>query len=117
MGENKQMKKTDEKKSKMQLIKEYIEKCPLLKGDQINVDYLKDEVYSYSIDRIGRIFDIHIDYIKRGLGYSIMLECVRPSYLKSVITSKVISYCIGKNFDYIIIYTENSIYYFRRVYL
>ena len=35
----------------MQLIKEYIESCPLLNGDKINVDYLKDEVYSYSIDR------------------------------------------------------------------
>lgn len=38
-------------KSKMQLIKEYIETCPLLEGDKINVDYLDDEVYSYSIDR------------------------------------------------------------------
>lgn len=38
-------------KSKMQLIKEYIETCPLLDGDKINVDYLDDEVYSYSIDR------------------------------------------------------------------
>ena len=38
-------------KSKMEKIKEYIETCPLLDGDKINVDYLKDEVYSYSIDR------------------------------------------------------------------
>lgn len=38
-------------KSKMQLIKEFIETCPLLEGDKINVDYLDDEVYSYSIDR------------------------------------------------------------------
>lgn len=38
-------------KSKMQLIKEWIETCPLLNGDKINVDYLKDDVYSYSIDR------------------------------------------------------------------
>jgi hypothetical protein len=38
-------------KSKMELIKEYIESCPLLEGDKINVDYLDDEVYSYSIDR------------------------------------------------------------------
>ena len=38
-------------KSKMELIKEYIETCPLLDGNKINVDYLKDEVYSYSIDR------------------------------------------------------------------
>lgn len=39
------------KKSNMQLIKEFIETCPLLEGDKINVDYLKDTVYSYSIDR------------------------------------------------------------------
>lgn len=39
------------KKSKMELIKEYIETCPLLNGGKITVDYLKDEVYSYSIDR------------------------------------------------------------------
>ena len=38
-------------KSKMELIKEYIETCPLLEGDKINVDYLKDDIYSYSIDR------------------------------------------------------------------
>ncbi len=38
-------------KSKMELIKEFIETCPLLKGDKINVDYLKDDIYSYSIDR------------------------------------------------------------------
>lgn len=39
-------------KSKMELIKEFIETCPLLDGDKINVDYLDDEVYSYSVDRI-----------------------------------------------------------------
>lgn len=38
-------------KSKMEKIKDFIETCPLLDGDKINVDYLKDEVYSYSIDR------------------------------------------------------------------
>lgn len=41
----------EQKKSKMELIKEYIETCPLLKGNKIAVDYLKDDVYSYSIDR------------------------------------------------------------------
>lgn len=40
-----------EEKSKMQLIKEFIETCPLLDGDTINVDYLEDDIYSYSIDR------------------------------------------------------------------
>lgn len=38
-------------KSNMEKIKEYIESCPLLDGDKINVDYLDDEIYSYSIDR------------------------------------------------------------------
>lgn len=37
--------------SKLQKIKEFIETCPLLDGNTINVDYLKDEVFSYSIDR------------------------------------------------------------------
>lgn len=39
-------------KSKMQLVKEWIETCPLLKGDKINVDYLKDDIDSYSIDQV-----------------------------------------------------------------
>lgn len=35
---------------KMESIKKFIEKCPLLKGGKVNVDYIKDKVYSYSID-------------------------------------------------------------------
>lgn len=38
-------------KSKMQSIKEWIEKCPLLDGNKISVDYLKDKPQSYSVDR------------------------------------------------------------------
>lgn len=38
------------KKSKMELIKEFIEKCPLLKNGKVNVDYIKDKPQSYSID-------------------------------------------------------------------
>lgn len=38
-------------KSKIESIKEWIETCPLLKGGKINVDYLKDEPQSYSIDQ------------------------------------------------------------------
>ncbi len=38
-------------KSKMQLIKEWIETCPLLSGNKISVDYLNDDIDSYSIDR------------------------------------------------------------------
>ena len=37
-------------KSKIQLIKEFIETCPLLKNGKVNVDYIKDKVGSYSID-------------------------------------------------------------------
>lgn len=37
-------------KSKIQLIKEFIETCPLLKNGKVNVDYIKDEAGSYSID-------------------------------------------------------------------
>ena len=37
-------------KSNMELIKEFMETCPLLKGGKVNVDYIKDENDSYSID-------------------------------------------------------------------
>lgn len=39
-----------EEKSKIQLIKEFIETCPLLKNGNVNVDYIKDKAGSYSID-------------------------------------------------------------------
>ena len=38
------------KKSKIELIKEFIETCPLLKNGKVNVDYIKDAAGSYSID-------------------------------------------------------------------
>lgn len=37
--------------SKMEKIKEWIETCPLLDNNKINVDYLDDDIYSYSIDK------------------------------------------------------------------
>ena len=40
-------------KSKMQLIKEWIETCPLLNGGKINVDYLEDEIDNYSLYKYG----------------------------------------------------------------
>lgn len=39
-----------EEKSKMELIKEFIETCPYLKNGKVNVDYIKDKPQSYSID-------------------------------------------------------------------
>lgn len=38
-------------KANMELIKEYIETCPLLNDGKLNVDYLKEGPQSYSIDR------------------------------------------------------------------
>ena len=37
-------------KSKMELIKEFIETCPYIKNGKVNVDYIKDKPQSYSID-------------------------------------------------------------------
>ena len=41
----------EQEKSKMEKIKEFIETCPLLNNGKINVDYLEDDIDSYSIDR------------------------------------------------------------------
>lgn len=41
-----------EEKSKMELIGEFIETCPLLNKGKVNVDYIKDKPQSYSIDEI-----------------------------------------------------------------
>ena len=37
-------------KSKMELIKDFIETCPYLNKGKVNVDYIKDKPLSYSID-------------------------------------------------------------------
>ena len=37
-------------KSKIQLINEFIETCPYLENGKVNVDYIKDEAGSYSVD-------------------------------------------------------------------
>lgn len=39
-------------KSQMQFIKEFIETCNLLKNGKVNVDYLNNKQYSYSIDKV-----------------------------------------------------------------
>ena len=39
-----------EEKSKMELIGDFIETCPYLKNGKVNVDYIKDEPQSYSVD-------------------------------------------------------------------
>lgn len=40
----------DVEKSKVDLIKDFIETCPLLNGGKVNIDYIDDEIDSYSID-------------------------------------------------------------------
>lgn len=40
------------KKSNFELIKEYIEKCTLLKKGKVNVEYLNKKDYSYSINMV-----------------------------------------------------------------
>lgn len=45
------MKEDNEKISIMNAIKKFIEKCPTLENGKIKVDYLGEEVGSYSIDR------------------------------------------------------------------
>ena len=39
-----------EEKSKMELIKEFIETCPLLDNGKVNLDFIDSEPQSYSID-------------------------------------------------------------------
>ena len=39
-----------EKESKIEKIRDFIKTCPLLSNGKINVDYIKDEPQSYSID-------------------------------------------------------------------
>ena len=39
-----------EEKSKIELIRDFIQTCPLLKNGKVNVDYIKDKAQSYSID-------------------------------------------------------------------
>lgn len=37
-------------KSKIELIRDFIQTCPYLKNGKVNVDYIKDKAQSYSID-------------------------------------------------------------------
>lgn len=37
--------------SRIEKIKQWVETCPLLNNGSINIDYLGEKIYSYSIDR------------------------------------------------------------------
>ena len=39
-----------EENSKMDLIREFIETCPLLENGKVNIDYIKEKAQSYSVD-------------------------------------------------------------------
>lgn len=82
-----------EEKSQMQLIKEYIETCPLLKKNKINVDYLNSKDYSYSIDRTpvnpifkqyrdgGKIYQIAFDFsITFPIGSKALLNLINSKF-------------------------------------
>lgn len=60
-------------KSKIQLIKEFIETCPLLKNGKVNVDYIKDKPQSYSIDETPAI-TVLIQYPDGGSRNQILFD-------------------------------------------
>ena len=62
-----------EEKSKIQLIKEFIESCPLLKNGKVNVDYIKDKPQSYSIDETPAI-TVLIQYPDGGSRNQILFD-------------------------------------------
>jgi len=84
-------------KSKMQLIKEWIETCPLLDGDTINVDYLKDEVYSYSIDRTPTQPKIRT-FIDGGGKKQLSFDFTVTAPLSSVIVDNLTNSKFGEDF-------------------
>ena len=61
------------KKSKIELIKEFIETCPLLKNGKVNVDYIKDKPQSYSIDETPAI-TVLIQYPDGGSRNQILFD-------------------------------------------
>lgn len=60
-----------------------------------------------AVNRLGRILDVDADKIE--LDKKLYMECVKPSVLKSIITSWVKN--VTRADDGLIITTENSIYF------
>lgn len=84
--------------SKMQKIKEYIETCPLLDGDKINVDYLDDEVYSYSIDRTPTQPEIKQFIDGRGGKYQIAFDFTVTAPISSRVVTNLANSKFGEDF-------------------
>lgn len=85
-------------KSKMELIKEFIETCPLLKGDKINVDYLKDDVYSYSIDRTPTQPEVKTFIDGRGGKYQITFDFTVTAPISSRVVTNLANSKFGEDF-------------------
>lgn len=85
-------------KSKMELIKEFIETCPLLEGDKINVDYLKDEIYSYSIDRTPTGPEIKSFIDGRGGKYQITFDFTVTAPISSRVVTNLANSKFGEDF-------------------
>lgn len=83
----------------------------LYKVEDKNGDDKTDEA---SLNRIGRIFDFTIEDLLSSENRSVCLECVYPSFLKSLITSHVVAVESDKTSDTVKLHTENSVYYFKR---
>lgn len=85
-------------KSKMELIKEYIETCPLLDGGKINVDYLKDDVYSYSIDRTPTNPEVKLFMDGRGGKYQISFDFSVTAPISSKVVTNLANSKFGEDF-------------------
>lgn len=66
-----------------------------------------------SKNRMGRIYLIDPELVQTDT--SAFIECIHPSWFKSVITSHVKSILIYPDFALFVITTENSIYTFERI--
>lgn len=84
--------------SKMQKIKEYIETCPLLDGDKINVDYLDDKIYSYSIDRTPTQPEIKQFIDGRGGKYQIAFDFTVTAPISSRVVTNLANSKFGEDF-------------------
>ena len=73
-----------------------------------------DKTDEASLNRIGRIFDFTIEDLLSSENRRVYLECVYPSFLKSLITSHVTAVESDKSSSTVKLHTENSVYYFKR---
>ena len=79
-----------EEKSKIELIKEFIETCPLLKNGKVNVDYIKEKAQSYSIDETP-VTTILTQFVDGGTQNQILFDLsiqVNFSVLENIKNSK-----------------------------